>query len=164
MSKYIAPRFRKDQTNEEKNAKLSEMVRDASVTDFPVLGGGVHYVPKPKLEYAAKAVEWEQKRLDAEEKQRVDDYVKKIQEEKAKEEELMMEMMSRQFVKRSTEHHQITDEPPPSPPAPVDEWVVVERKPRKEKKEFNFDDDDDRIDFFEIGDHVSSRLRKNNKS
>ena len=163
MSKYVAPRFRKDQTEEEKNAKLNEMVRNASVTDFPVLGGGAQYVPKPKLEYAAKTVEWEQKRRDAEEKQRVDEYVKKIQEEKARDEELMIEMMDRSMVKKPTVYHHIVDEPPP-PPAPVDEWIVVERKPRKEKKEFNFEDEDDHIDFLEGQDHVSSRLRKSKRS
>jgi hypothetical protein len=163
MSKYVAPRLRKDQTDQEKNAKLNEMLRDASVADFPVLGGGAQFTPKPKLEYAAKAVEWEQKRLEIEEKKRVDEYVKKIQEEKARDDQIMMDLMPNFGVKRPTNYHHVVDEPPP-PPVPVDEWVRVERKPRKEKKELNFEEEDDRIDFFEVQDHVASRLRKSNKS
>lgn len=148
MSKYVAPRFRKDETDEEKNAKLIEMVRDASVSDFPVLGGGVQVHRLPKLEYAAKTAEWEQKRRDAEEKQRVDDYVKKIQEEKAKDDLIMIEMMSSYIAKQPTERLKVIVEPPP--PVTVDEWVRVERKPRKEKKVFTFEEADDRIDFLNI--------------
>ena len=152
MSKYVSPRLRKDQTDEEKNAKLTAMVRDAAITDFPVLGGGVQVHRLPKLEYAAKTAEWEQKRRDAEEKQRVDDYVKKIQEEKAKDEQLMMKMMSSYIAKQPTERLKVIVEPPP-PPVIVDEWVRVERKPRKEKKVFTFEEADDQIDFFNHQDH-----------
>jgi len=152
MSKYVSPRLRKEQTDDEKKNAITEMLRNVTISDFPVLGSGVQVHRLPKLEYASKAVEWEQKRRDIEEKQRVDDYVKKIEEEKAKDAILMTSIMQVPGIKKPALSIQIVKDIPP-PPVPVDEWTRVDRKVRKQKKEFNFEEEDDHIDFLAPEDH-----------
>jgi hypothetical protein len=136
MSKYVAPRFRKNESAEEKEDKLVIMVKESSVKDFPVLGGGSQAKPVSNLSYATKAIEWERKRLDAEAKLREEEYLAARQAEED-------EVISRFIDAPKPKAVAPAPEEVEAIPVPVSEWTTVYRKPRREKKEKVFDDNDD---------------------
>jgi hypothetical protein len=144
MSKYVPPRFRKNESVEEKEDKLVIMVKESTTADFPVLGGGSHAKPVSNLSYATKAVEWERNRLDTEAKLREKEYLAARQ---AEEEEVT------RFIgapkPKAAAPVQVEME---AVPAPVSEWTTIYRKPRREKKEKVFDDDEDYNDNIDMDD------------
>ena len=134
MSKYTLPRFRKNESAEEKEDKLVIMVKESAVTDFPVLGGGSHAKPISNLSYATKAIEWERKRLDTEAKLREKEYLEARKAEEEAVTQIIGAPKPKVIAPVQVEMEAI--------PAPVSEWTTVYRKPRKEKKEKVFDDED----------------------
>ncbi len=145
MSKYVAPRFRKNESAEEKEDKLVMLIKESSTTDFPVLGGGSHAKPVSNLSYATKAIEWERTRIDTEAKLREKEY---LAARKAEEDEVISRSIGAPKPK-AVAPVQVEME---AIPAPVSEWTTVYRKPRREKKEKVFDDDEDYNDNIDMDD------------
>lgn len=143
MSKYVAPRFRKNDSVEEKEDKLVILVKESTTTDFPVLGGGSQAKPVSNLSYASKAIEWERKRLDTEAKVREEEYLAARKAEQDEELERLVGVPKIKIIKEVPRTLRVE-----AAPTPVSEWTTVYRKPRREKKEKVFDDEDynDNID------------------
>jgi hypothetical protein len=144
MSKYVPPRFRKNESVEEKEDKLVIMVKESSTTDFPVLGGGSHAKPVSNLSYATKAVEWERNRLDTEAKLREKEYLAARQAEEEEVTRFIAAPKPKAAAPVQVEMEAV--------PAPVSEWTTIYRKPRREKKEKVFDDDEDYNDNIDMDD------------
>jgi hypothetical protein len=150
MSKYVAPRFRKNETAEDKEDKLVMLIKESSTTDFPVLGGGSHAKPVSNLSFATKALEWEKKRLDTEAKLREEEYLAARKAEQDAGLELFVGAPKPKTVKPAPRPVEIE-----AIPAPVSEWTTVYRKPRREKKEIVFDDDGEYNDNIDMDDYPS---------
>lgn len=138
MAKYIPPSKLKAQTADQKLEAAMAVVHEGSDKNFPLLGGNVA-VPKAAMNYAAKALEWEQKRLEVERNKEIDAKVAEILEEKRKAEEIEYAVFTR---KRPQPAAPAPAPPPPEPEKVVDEWVRVEKKVRKPKKEKVFEEEE----------------------
>jgi len=145
MSKYIPPSARKAQTTDQKLEAAMAVVHEGNDRDFPQLSNTV-ILPKAAINYGAKALEWEQKRLELEMKERVDARMAEILEEKRKAEQAEYATLHPFSRRRPRPTVAPAPEPEPEPEKVVDEWIKVERKIRKPKKEkveeeeeFNYD-------------------------
>ena len=137
MSKYIPPSARKAQTSEQKLEAAMTVVREGNDRDFPQLSNAV-LLPKAAINYGAKAVEWEQKRLELEMKERVDARMAEILEEKRKAEQPTFNPFSRRRPRPT-----IAPAPELEPEKVVDEWIKVEKKIRKPKKEKTYEEEEE---------------------
>ena len=137
MSRYIPPSQRKAQTTDQKLEAAMAVVHERNDKNFPLLGGNVA-VPKAAMNYAAKALEWEQKRLEVERNKEIDAKVAEILEEKRKAEEIEYAV----FTRKRPQPVAPAPPPAPEPVKVVDEWVKVEKKLRKPKKEKVYEEEE----------------------
>jgi len=134
MSKYIPPKLRKEQTEDEKLEESVKIVQESSDHHFPILGGISQVAKSPVLDYGAKALEWEIKaRVDA----RMAEY--KAEKERQEAEEIRITCIPN--------FNQIKTVPLPIVEEEVveikneDEWTFVQPKRRKPKKEKVFEEE-----------------------
>lgn len=138
MSRYIPPSQRKAQTADQKLEAAMTVVHEGNDFNFPHLGGNIA-VPKAAINYGAKAIEWEQKRLEVEMKEKVDARMAEILEERRKAEEIEYAVFTRKRPQPAPTPVPIQA---PEPEKPVDEWVKIEKKPRKPKKEKVYEEEE----------------------
>jgi len=137
MARYIPPSLRKDKTEEE----VIQEVQTLSLNDFPVLDGLKLVDNTPKLE---QALNWEEKRIQAQIKQRTDarmSELKKLrQAQEAEENRLIFSYAAKAkpvvpIVPKKVEE----SEPEVKDP---DEWIEVRPKPRKMRAQKVFEEEE----------------------
>ena len=142
---YVPPNRRKPKTE---NERILEMNKSPE-KHFPSLNGNVAVASHATISYGGKAKEWEQKRIESEENERIDAMMAKMREEKMKRDEYDRSMTMHGILSRREDHHvedtyqsESEHEAEPEPVAPEkDEWTVVKRKHKKTKNDLKFDED-----------------------
>jgi len=140
---YRPPVLRKAKSEAEVLDETLDSIKNAPVSEFPSLGTNTSTSTKQSLSYAAKALEWKERKEEIEMNERIANELNTQRKERAirrKEEE--------DYIKSTLLHRR---------PAPVvekvvlveapkeeSEWTLVQRKPRKEKK-FNYDEPEENV-------------------
>jgi hypothetical protein len=145
---YIPPSMRKPKTEADKLEETVKIIQEASDKHFPQLGNSGPVRSQSSISYAAKALEWEQKRVEVELKEREDAFRAENRARKEEQDRLMLLPFGRQSTAKVMPAP-IPVKPTPSLPAIPDEWTTVEKKVRKPKKEKNLEDEPEYNDKFD---------------
>jgi hypothetical protein len=137
---YVPPNRRKPKTEEQRILEMNK----SPEKHFPSLGGNVAVASHSTISYGGKAKEWDQKRIESEENERINAMMAQMREEKRKRDEYDLSMTMHGILSRRQDDHveQMPEqEAEPEPAREQDEWTVVKRKHKKTKKDLKFDED-----------------------
>jgi len=134
---YVPPNRRKPKTESE---KVQEMLQSPE-KHFPSLGNNTTIVHHNTISYGGKAKEWDQKRIESEEKERIDARMAEIREERKRQEDYDRSVIMSRYTYNYEEQAEMPEpEPEPEPVAPEDDgWTVVKRKHKKTKNDINYE-------------------------
>jgi hypothetical protein len=135
---YVPPNRRKPKTESQ---KVQEMLQSPD-KHFPSLGGNALVASHSTISYGGKAKEWEDKRIESEEKERIDARMAEIREERKRQEDYDRSVIMSRYTYNYEEQAEMPElEAEPAPAREEDEWTTVKRKHKKTKKDLKFDED-----------------------
>jgi hypothetical protein len=135
---YVPPNRRKPKTEDQ---KVQEMIKSPE-KHFPSLNGNAPLVAHSAISYGGKAKEWEEKRIESEEKERLDARMAEIREQRKRQEDYDRSVIMSRYTYKYDEPEMVESEAEDEPVAPEDDgWTVVKRKHKKTKKDIKYDED-----------------------